>query len=201
LRYAGRAIALVLAADAAVFVGAPLLGGGWSLQTSLQTSLPLDLCDVALVVAALACWTPSADLPVELTYFWGLAGTLQAVVTPDLGADFPRLEFFQFVVAHIGIVTAALFLVVGLRRRPRPGSVRRVFAISAAYTAFVGGFDWLTGANYMYLARLPGHVSLLSFLGPWPWYVVNATGVALALLLLLDTPFRRARAKTAALTA
>jgi uncharacterized membrane protein YwaF len=53
----------------------------------------------------------------------------------------------------------------------------------------------------MYLARLPGHVSLLSFLGPWPWYVVNATGVALALLLLLDTPFRRARAKTAALTA
>lgn len=36
--------------------------------------------------AAIACWWPQWLLDVELTYFWGLAGTLMAVVTPDLSA-------------------------------------------------------------------------------------------------------------------
>jgi hypothetical integral membrane protein (TIGR02206 family) len=166
-----------------------LVTGRWS----VQASLPLALCDVALVVAAIACWSPEWDLPVELTYFWGLAGTLQAVVTPDLSAEFPRAEFFEFVVGHLGIVIAALFLVVGLRRRPRPGSVRRVFAITAAYTVFVGFFDWLSHSNYMYLAARPAHFSLLSLMGPWPWYLASGTAVAVLLLLILDEPFRRDR--------
>jgi hypothetical integral membrane protein (TIGR02206 family) len=185
-RNAGRGIAITLAADAVVFVGAPWLNGYWT----VQSSLPLALCDVALVVAAVACWWPGLQLAIELTYFWGLAGTLQAVATPDLSAGFPHLEFFEYVVGHLGIVLAAMFLVVGLGRRPRRGSVPRVFAITAGYTAFVGGFDWLTGSNYMFLAAVPNHASLLSVLGPWPWYVVSAAGVAVVLLLILDAPFR-----------
>ena len=179
----------MLVADAAIFVMVPLTDGRWS----AQTSLPLALCDLALIVAAIACWWPRWNLAVELTYFWGLAGTLQAVVTPDLSAGYPQLEFFEFVVGHLGIVIAALFLVVGLRLRPRRGSVLRVFAITAAYTAFVGWFDWLTGSNYMFLAAVPTHGSLLSVLGPWPWYIVSAAGVAIVLLLILDAPFHRYR--------
>jgi hypothetical integral membrane protein (TIGR02206 family) len=185
--YAGRAISVVLAAEAVTFVSVPLVDGRWS----VRTSLPLALCDLALIIAAIACWWPRSYLPVELTYFWGLTGTLQAVATPDLSAGFPQLEFFEFVIGHLGIVIAALFLVVGLRLRPRRGSVLRVFAITAAYTAFVGWFDWLTGSNYMFLAAVPRHWSLLSVLGPWPWYIVSASGVALVLLLILDAPFRR----------
>ena len=187
--WAGRAISVVLVGDALLFVSVPLVDGRWS----VQASLPLALCDVALIVAAIACWWPQRSLAVELTYFWGLAGTLQAVVTPDLSAGFPRLEFFEFVVGHLGIVIAALFLVVGLHLRPRSGSVLRVFAITAAYTAFVGWFDWLTGSNYMFLAAVPRNGSLLSVLGPWPWYILSAAGVAISLLLILDAPFHSHR--------
>jgi hypothetical integral membrane protein (TIGR02206 family) len=185
--YAGRAISVVLAADAVTFLGRSLMDPHWS----VQRSLPLALCDLALIVAAVTCWRPRWRLGVELTYFWGLAGTLQAVATPDLSARFPHIEFFMFVVGHVGIVVAALFLVVGLRLRPRRGSVARVFAITAGYTAFVGWFDWVTGANYMFLAAPPARPSLLSVLGPWPWYIVSAAGVAVVLLLILDAPFRR----------
>jgi hypothetical integral membrane protein (TIGR02206 family) len=188
-RWAGRAIAAVLILDALVFVTRPIVVGGWT----VQGSLPLALCDVALLVAAAACWFPERALLVELTYFWGLTGTLQAVLTPDLSVGFPQLEFFEFVVGHVGIVVAAFFLVVGLRLAPRPGAVPRVFAITAGYTAFVGVFDWLTGSNYMFLVRIPQSASLLSVLGPWPWYLLSVTGVAIVLLLLLDAPFRRAR--------
>lgn len=182
----GRGISLILAADAVAFLLRPIIDGGWT----ARSSLPLDLCDVALVLAAISCWHPRWRLGVELTYFWGLAGTLQAVATPDLPVSFPDLVFFEFVVAHLAIVIAAAYLVVGLRLRPRRGSVPRVFAITVAYAVFAGILDWLTGGNYMYLRHVPAQSSLLSFLGPWPWYIVGAAGVAVVLLLALDAPFR-----------
>lgn len=196
-RIVGRVIAGVLVVDAVVFVLRPAFVGTWS----ARASLPLNLCDIALVVAAIACWNPEWQDGVELTYFWGLAGTLQGVLTPDLTVRFPRVEFFEFVVGHLGILIAALYLVVGLGRAPRRTAVPRVFAITAAYTALVGVIDWRTGGNYMYLAHIPGKASLLSVLGPWPWYIVSAAGVAIVLFAVLDAPFRFGhRATTPAVT-
>jgi hypothetical integral membrane protein (TIGR02206 family) len=144
------------------------------------------------VVAAIACWWRIPVL-VELTYFWGLAGTLQAVITPDLNVGFPHLVFFEYLIGHLGIVAAALFLVVGMRIVPRPGAVPRVFLISVVYTAIVGTVDGLTDANYMFLRRPPGEWTLLRVMGPWPWYTLTAAGVALVLFTLLDLPFRAGR--------
>lgn len=188
-RIVGAVISLVLAADAVVFVARPVVEGSWT----ARGSLPLDLCDVALAVAAVACSYPRWQLGVELTYFWGLAGSLQAVVTPDLSARFPDLTFIEFVLGHVGIVVAAGYLVLGLRRAPRPGAVLRIFAVTVVYAAAVALIDVVTGGNYMYLAHVPGHASLLSVLGPWPWYVASAAGVALCLFALLDAPFRMRR--------
>jgi hypothetical integral membrane protein (TIGR02206 family) len=187
---AARGLSVVLLGTAVAFVAEPIVNATWT----ARSSLPLDLCDVAVLVAAVACWQPRYRLAVELTYFWGLAGTLQAVVTPDLSARFPSFEFVEFVVGHLAIVIAALYLVIGLRRYPAPGAVWRVFAITLGYTAAVGVVDWLVGSNYMFLRSLPAHASLLSVLGPWPWYVISAAGVALVLLLVLDEPFRHLRA-------
>jgi hypothetical integral membrane protein (TIGR02206 family) len=181
---AARLIALVLVADAISFIVAKVAGGSFS----ARTDLPLALCDAAVVVAAAACWwrTP---LLVELTYFWGLAGTLQAVIMPDLNAGFPHLVFFQYLAGHLGIVLAAAYLVVGLQIAPRPRSVVTTFAITVAYTALVGLVDALSGANYMFLRRPPANWTLLRVLGPWPWYIPSAAGVALVLLSVLDLPF------------
>jgi uncharacterized membrane protein YwaF len=55
---AARLISVVLIADAVTFMSEPVVTGTWR----LQTSLPLALCDVALVVAAGACWTRNALL-------------------------------------------------------------------------------------------------------------------------------------------
>jgi hypothetical integral membrane protein (TIGR02206 family) len=189
---ASRVIGLVLLADIVAYTVDLAVAGTWS----ASTSLPLALCNVAVIVAAVACWWP-VPLLVELTYFWGLAGTLQAVITPDLKASFPSLVFSEYVVGHLGIVMAALFLVVGIRIEPRPGAVPRVFAVTAGYTAFVGLVDGVTEANYMFLRRPPFEWTLLRVLGPWPWYVVSAAGVGLALLVLLDMPFWPARRRQA----
>jgi hypothetical integral membrane protein (TIGR02206 family) len=177
-----------LVADAVTYSVGLIVAGTWS----ASTSLPLALCDAAVIVAAAACWL-RVPLLVELTYFWALAGTLQAIVTPDLQTGFPHLAFFEYLVGHLGIVLAALFLVVALGLAPRPGAVTRVFVVTAAYTTFVGLVDWASGADYMFLRAPPPEWTLLRVLGPWPWYVISAAGVALALLLILDMPFWPAR--------
>ena len=156
------------------------------------TVSPAAYWSCVAVAAAAACWTRLAVL-VELTYFWGLAGSLQAVVTPDLDVGFPHLVFFQYVVGHLGIVTAALFLVTGMRIEPRRGAVGRTLLVTAGYTGLVGLVDALTGANYMFLRDPPANWTLLRVLGPWPWYVVSAAGLAVVLFTLLDALFWRGR--------
>jgi hypothetical integral membrane protein (TIGR02206 family) len=179
-----RVIGGLLFADAISYTVGLVVQGTWT----PKTSLPLALCDVGVLVAALACWWRK-PLLVELTYFWGLAGTLQAVLTPDLNVGFPHLVFFQYLTGHLGIVLAALFLVVGMGITPRSDAVPRVFAITLGYTVLVGLVDWVIGANYMFLRRPPGEWTLLRLLGPWPWYLLSASVVALGLFTLLDLPF------------
>ncbi len=159
---------------------------------SAATSLPFALCDLAALVAAAALLTRQRLL-VELTYFWGIAGSLQSLLTPDLHVGWPTLQFVEYVVAHAAIVCSALFLVVGQRLAPRPRAVLRIWLITLAYSGGVGIVDAATGGNYMYLRQVPPEWSLLSVLGPWPWYVLSAAAVALVLFTLLDLPFWRGR--------
>jgi len=163
-----------------------LLAGGVP-GSQLAYSLPLQLCDAAIFVAAAALWTRRQVL-VEVTYFWGLAGTIQALLTPDLPQHFPSYPYFQYYIAHGGVVAAALVLVVGLRIFPE--HLPRVIGFTIGYTALVGVIDAVTGANYMYLRAKPPTPTLLDVLGPWPVYILAATAIALGLFALLDAPFR-----------
>ena len=191
---AARALAaLLVAAEVGWWIYLAVSGAK---EAELASALPLQLCDAAIFISALALLL-RAQLLVEVTYFWGLTGTVQALITPDLPQHFPTFPFFQYYVAHGGIVLAALFLVVGLRQWPRRDAVLRVLAITIVYVSVVGAIDAATGANYMYLRSKPASGSLLDLLGPWPWYVLWAALVGVALLVILDAPFqwlRRPRA-------
>ena len=158
-------------------------------RAELAYALPFQLCDVAIFVSALALWLRQ-QLLVEVTYFWGLAGTIQAIITPDLAEHFPAFPFIQYYVAHGGVVAAALLLVVGIGQWPRPPAVFGVAVLTVAYATFVGALDAVTGANYMYLRAKPASATVLDVMGPWPWYIGSAGLVGIALFAILDAPFR-----------
>ena len=76
---------------------------------SLDRALPLQLCDLAWMAAAYALWT-HRRWAVSLTYYWGLTLTTQAILTPDLAADFPDPVFLMFWAMHLLVVWAAVYL-------------------------------------------------------------------------------------------
>jgi hypothetical integral membrane protein (TIGR02206 family) len=159
---------------------------------SAAFSLPVQLCDVGGFVAAAALlWR--LPLLVEIAYFWGIGGTLQALLTPDLRDRFPSFPYLQFYATHDLVVLAAVFLVIGLGLRPRAGSVLRMFLLTLAFAGLIGLIDLLSGGNYMYLRQVPAHASLLSLLGPWPWYIALGALLTLIVLTVLDAPFWFAR--------
>jgi hypothetical integral membrane protein (TIGR02206 family) len=162
--------------------------GDWS----LDRYLPLHLTDAVTIVAAIALWT-GRPLAVELTYFWALTASLQAVLTPDLGESFPDPYFWTYFVTHSGAVVGACLLLFGRKLRPRPGAVRRAFVATACVASAAAVANLLTGGNYMFLREKPDSGSLLDLMGPWPWYIATAALLALALFAALDAPFRGRR--------
>jgi len=155
---------------------------------SASYALPLQLCDVVAFVSAAALWT-RRPLLVELSYFWGLAGTANGLISPDVPTHFPSYLFLQYFIAHGTIVAAALILVVGLRITPRRGAVARVFGLTVVLAAIDAVVNLIVGSNYLYLRHTPDVPNLLDLLGPWPWYIVAAAGLALVIFTVLDLPF------------
>lgn len=153
-------------------------------------NLPLQLCDVTLWAAVVACMTLS-QAAVEFSYFAGIAGAGMALLTPDLWSPWPSYPAIYFFVAHGGIVIAALVLVFG-RIAPLPRHAAwRAFGLLLAYAALVGLFNKIFGTNYMYLCAKPKNASLLDALGPWPLYLAGGAALALLLFFLLWLPTRK----------
>lgn len=184
LRYALAATLLVLTALSIIWLRRA--GMPWS------SLAPLNLCDAAIAVAIWALLT-SRPLACEVIYFWGAAGTLLAVVTPDVSAAFPAPEFLMYFALHGAVIVTAFLIPYGLRHAPRRGAVWRMLLCTNVYAAFVAVVDFTFDVNFMYLRAKPPGPTPLDWFGPWPWYVLVGELVALGLFTLLWIPFRATR--------
>jgi hypothetical integral membrane protein (TIGR02206 family) len=163
----------------------------WSIsvdQWDLKFNLPLQLCTISLYLCmymlVFKCY------PIfEIVYFFGLAGALQALITPDLLYTFPHFRFFHFFIAHFAIILSILYMVwvekftVSFRSMVKSLVVLNGCAIIAFFV------NKTTGANYMFLARKPSNASILDYLGPYPWYIFSLELLAFIMFVLLYLPF------------
>jgi len=164
-------------------------------RLSIWDWVPLHLCDFGILLAVYALLT-RRQTAYEIFYFWALAGTLFAMITPHLPRGFPSRQFLSFFAFHGSVVVAALFMTTGIKMRPRPGAPWRVFLWTNVYVAIAGVVDLVFGKNYLYLREKPDGWSVLEWFGPWPVYLLVTELLALVLFLLLDLPFRIGRSST-----
>ena len=168
---------------------AQILARFWAdIEITRDMMFPLHLCDMAAITGFFAL-VFRHRLAAELTYFWGLAGTFQALLTPSTCFDYPSPAFFTFFQLHSGVVIAALYLPIGLGWRPARGAVLRAWRWGLGYMVLAGAVNLGIGSNYGFL-REKAEASLMDFIGPWPAYIGVMAVLALAFFAILALPFR-----------
>src|SRR5436853_2734231 len=157
--------------------------------TTWYRMLPLQLCDWAMIVIIVALWSGNRRW-LEVAYFWGIGGTLQAIITPNLRFGFPDLRFISFFVAHCGIIIGIVFLMLIYGFRPRAIGVVRTFLWTELYFVVAFTVDFITGENYGFLMHKPEAASLLSFLSDSrPLYLLEFHVLAFLFFSVLYAPF------------
>ncbi|MGH8095183.1 MAG: TIGR02206 family membrane protein [Chthoniobacterales bacterium] len=185
--------------DRAVAIGLPLLlltnyfgyaAYLWQHQLLFwRQALPFQLCDWAMVTVIVALLTARRGW-MEVSYFWGIGGTFQAILTPNLQVDFPDIRAISFFITHCGIVVSVIYLLVARRFRPTLGSVWRTLAWSELYLFSTLFVDHLTGANYGFLLHKPFAPSILDYLSNIRWlYITELNGLALIFFAILYAPW------------
>ncbi len=178
---------------------------GWHLwnaltgQWTIQTMLPLHVCSLLVWTGALMLVTRNYSI-YEFSYFMGIGGALQALLTPDLGIyGYPHFRFFQTYISHGLIITSAIYMTIVEGFRPTWKSLLRVFVWMNIYMAVVFVVNMLIGSNYLFIAHKPPTASLLDLLPAWPWYIAWEEVIGIVICLILYMPFaikdRRAKAK------
>ncbi|MCL1631194.1 TIGR02206 family membrane protein [Sporolactobacillus sp. CPB3-1] len=141
-----------------------IAAGKWS----LRGALPLQVSDMAALIAAMMLLTRSRKIA-EVLYFIGIGSAVHALVTPDLGTA--PLHILQFFATHGATVLACLYMVAAERVHPPYRVLWLSALIVTLYGVLIFAVDRFLEANYLYLMHKPA-VSVLNWLGPWPWYLI-----------------------------
>jgi len=150
--------------------------------------LPLELCDASFWLSAVALLTLE-EHTFHLAYYWGIAGSGMAILTPYLHAPLRTFQSVQFFFGHSLLIVGVLYLIWSRQARPRDRSWQFAFWTLNVYGLLVAAVDYMAGTNFMYLRQKPGSSSLFGLLGPWPWYIVGADLVGLVIFRVMQIPF------------
>lgn len=181
-------LGLLIAGPEAAWYGY-VLTGPWPVWPGM---LPLHLCDVTVWLTAYAAVRRSSEA-FSIAYFWGMAGTTMALLTPDvqgLSWNYPTVQFF---VSHGLVVTTLLTMAISGMVSLDRTSWWKALIVLHVYAAALAAFNVLFGTNYLYLMSKPSGSTLLDLFGPWPWYLIVADAIGAVLFYLLSLPFARQR--------
>ena len=145
----------------------------------VQTSLPLHMCELSEIFAAIALiWKRQRMF--EILCYWGIPGGIHSILTPELlhsGENGWLVMHYYF--QHTIIIIAPVFLIVASNMRLPDKSWVKAFLFTNLCIPVIGTINWASGSNYMYLTEKPV-VNNPFLIGNWPWYILVLDIVMLA---------------------
>ena len=160
----------------------------WGLW-NIQTMLPLHLCSLMVWASAYMLFTKNYNI-YEMTYFLGIGGATQALLTPDAtGYGFPHYRAFQTFIAHGLLVAIPIYMTIVEGFRPTVLSFKRVFIWTNVYMVFIFFLNLVIGSNYLFIGHKPDFPTILDLLSPWPWYIIELEAVGFTIFFILYLPF------------
>lgn len=153
-------------------------------EWTAQNSLPLHMCELSEIFAAIALLWQNQVL-FEMLCYWGIAGGFHSILTPELlndGSD--KWLLFNYYYEHTIIILTPVLLITSYNMRLTRYSWLKVFVFINLCIPVTGTVNWLLGSNYMYLAERPAANNPF-LIGDWPWYILVLDFVVLAHFYLI----------------
>lgn len=155
---------------------------------NIKTDLPLYLCSLlGLIIPVFTFYKKKWMF--EILLFWIIAGTTQAIITPDILIGFPSFEFFRYWIVHLGLVVLILYFVIVLNHKPTLKSVFKSFLALQVYVIIMVIVNYALDANYFYLNEKPETATILDHFGDWPIYIIVGQLILIPYFLLIYLPF------------
>ena len=155
---------------------------------NIATDLPLFLC--SFMALFIFIFTNSRKYWLfEILLFWIIAGTSQAVVTPDIPFGFPSFDYFRYWIAHLGLLVIIFYTIFVLKMRPTWKSMFKSFLALQLYAIIIFGINYILNGNYFYLNKKPNSASALDYLGEWPIYLLTIEAILIPYFFIIYLPF------------
>ncbi|MFA1821120.1 TIGR02206 family membrane protein [Virgibacillus oceani] len=136
-------------------------------------SLPLQICSLAFILAAIALVTLNKSM-IVLTFFLGFIPAGLTIITPELNFDFPHYRYWHFFLQHIVLSLVSLYLVLAHKVKITFKTTMAAFGALLLYALVIGVFiNPMFGGNYLFLSDSPENETLINFLGTGVIYIVN----------------------------
>ena len=160
----------------------------------VEHDLPFHLCNFIALLLPIFSITRKR-IYYEILLFWILAGTSQALITPDIKNGFPHYVFLKYWYVHAGLIIFILYATFIYGMRPTVKSIFKSFAALLVYFLLMLVINKIVGANYLYVNYKPEGPSLLDYLGEWPYYIFGVMLIVLPLFFLIYLPFQLTKNK------
>jgi len=157
---------------------------------SLQKNLPLHMCSIMVWVSIYGLWTGKRFV-YALMYFFGIAGAIQAIITPDAIYAFPHLRFMNTLFSHSLLVISGLWVVFVEGYRPTLKDLWKCVAVVNVFAIPVYLLNISIGSNYLYVGGKPETASLMDYFPAWPWYFPILLGLLIVIMLGMYLPFKQ----------
>ena len=162
----------------------PLIEGDFN----LQEDLPVHVCRVLAIATPVVIWY-NKRYWMRIFYFWILAGTLNASITPDVEYTFPHWTYFNYWMVHSFLVIIPIYYVFVFKMKITFNDLKNAFWLANIFLISTYFINVLLGSNYMYSRAKPTAATILDVMGPWPVYLITGQLLALILFFLLYLPF------------
>ena len=162
-----------------IFVTLQVLDG----TITWDTALPLYPCPASSLIAPLLVRTKNSTF-FNIIFYWVFAGTVQAVVTPEIKSTFPHYEYFYFWICHAGLLALLAYMLIIKEAEPTLRGILPAFIVCNVLVTISAVTNVILGTNYYYLSMKPSVPTVIDYLGPWPWYIVGMETVGLVQFFL-----------------
>jgi hypothetical integral membrane protein (TIGR02206 family) len=162
----------------------------------IKEDLPLHLCNMMPFLVPFVMYSKNRKWWAVL-FFWIMAGTFQALITPTLKDSFPHYEFWRYFIVHGGLVFCMLYGIFVFDFRLTWRDALRAGILLNVLAFFMYHISVFLDANYLYLRWKPDGDTIYNLLGPWPYYILSLEVLLVVLFSIILLPFYLFRKKEA----